>query len=44
MKQLQCPHYSNISGLGEWCMNGRFPIDCETRDCKDKYYIEVKEY
>ena len=42
MKQLQCPHYGTISGLEAWCMNGRFPIDCETCDCKDKHYIKVK--
>ena len=42
MKQLQCPHYGAISGLEKWCMKGKFPIDCETCDCEDKHYIEVK--
>lgn len=42
MKQLQCPHYATISGLERWCMKGKFPVNCETCDCKDKHYIEVK--
>lgn len=42
MKILQCPHYGTLSGLETWCTKGKFPIDCETCDCEDKHYIEVK--
>lgn len=37
---LQCPHYAS-DGFSKWCMNGRFPCDCEYCDCKDKKFVEV---
>ena len=39
-KVIQCPHFAS-DGLSRWCMNGRFPCDCESCDCKDKHYVEV---
>lgn len=39
-KVLQCPHLAT-DGMSRWCMNGRFPCDCESCDCKDKHYVEV---
>ena len=41
-KVLQCPHYFSVSGIYCACMLGKFPIDCETCDCPDKYYVETK--
>ena len=41
MEVLQCPHLASFSGLTFYCLNGKFPINCETCDCKDKYYVEV---
>ena len=42
MKQLQCPHYCAMSGLRCFCMKGKFPVNCETCDCPDKYYVETR--
>ena len=41
MKVLQCPHLASFSGMTYYCFKGKFPIFCETCDCKDKYYIET---
>jgi hypothetical protein len=41
MKQLVCPHFGTISGLQWWCLNGKFPVDCEHCDCEDKYWVEI---
>lgn len=37
---LQCQHLAT-SGTLRYCMNGKFPCDCEACDCKDKKYINV---
>lgn len=37
---IQCPYYAS-DGLSRWCMNGRFPCDCESCDCPDKKYVEI---
>ena len=37
---LQCPWLAT-NGLSRWCMNGRFPCNCESCDCSDKKYVEV---
>ena len=39
-KVLQCPWFAT-NGLSRWCMNGRFPCNCESCDCPDKRYVEV---
>lgn len=39
-KVIQCPHFGT-DGLSKFCMNGRFPCDCESCDCTDKHYVEV---
>lgn len=41
MKVLQCPHLASFSGMIYHCLKGKFPINCETCDCKDKYYVET---
>ena len=41
MKVLQCPHLATFSGMIYYCLKGKFPIDCETCDCKDKYFVET---
>lgn len=41
MKVLQCPHLASFSGMIYYCLKGKFPIDCETCDCKDKYFVET---
>lgn len=41
MKVLQCPHLASFSGMTYYCLKGKFPINCETCDCKDKYYVET---
>lgn len=37
---IQCPHFGAI-GLSTFCLNGKFPVDCEKCDCKDKKYVEI---
>ena len=37
---IQCTHFAS-DGLSRWCMNGRFPCDCESCDCPDKKYVEI---
>ena len=39
-KVLQCPYYAS-DGIHRWCMNGRFPCDCDTCNCPDKRYVEI---
>lgn len=41
MKVLQCPHLASFSGMTYYCLKGKFPINCETCDCKDKYFVET---
>lgn len=41
MKVLQCPHLTSLSGMIYHCLKGKFPINCETCDCNDKYYVET---
>lgn len=40
-KILDCPHRVSLSSITFYCLKGRFPIDCENCDCKDKRYYEV---
>lgn len=40
-KVLQCPHYVSFDGITRYCMNGRFPCDCETCNCPDRHYVDV---
>lgn len=42
MLQLFCPHQFSIGGTLRGCLNGRFLCDCETCDCKDKKYYDVR--
>ena len=37
---LQCPWFAS-DGFSKWCMNGKFPCNCESCDCTDKKYIEI---
>ena len=41
MKQLVCPHLASISGIQRFCMKGYFPMNCETCNCSDKYYVDT---
>lgn len=34
---LQCPWFVT-DGISKWCMNGRFPCNCDSCDCPDKKY------
>ena len=40
-KQICCPWFAS-DGFLKWCMNGHFPCNCETCDCHDKQWHEVK--
>ena len=40
-KVLECPHRASISSLTSYCLQGKFPMDCENCDCKDKKWVEV---
>lgn len=37
---IHCPHFGAI-GLSSFCLNGKFPVDCEKCDCKEKKYVEI---
>ena len=41
MKQLYCPHRITISGIQQYCNNGKFPVDCEHCDCPDKQELDI---
>lgn len=41
MKQLYCPHKVTISGIQQYCKNGKFPVDCEHCDCPDKQMLNI---
>ena len=41
MKQLYCPHRVSISGIQQYCQNGKSPMDCEHCDCPDKQMLDV---
>ena len=37
---MQCPYFAT-DGLSKFCMNGKFPCDCERCSCSDKQYVEI---
>lgn len=37
---MQCPYFAT-DGLSKFCMNGKFPCDCEKCSCSDKEYVEI---
>ena len=41
-KSMYCPHFATSDGITRFCMNGRFPCDCETCNCPDKQYYETR--
>lgn len=40
-KVLQCPHRVSFNSLTFYCLQGKFPIDCENCNCEDKRYVEI---
>lgn len=40
-KILQCPHFISFGGTTRGCSLGHFPVNCESCDCPNKYYVEV---
>lgn len=38
-KVIQCPHLACIS-LSRYCLDGRWPVNCETCNSKDKQWVE----
>lgn len=41
MKQLYCPHRVTVSGILQYCSNGKSPMDCEYCNCPDKKELDV---
>ena len=37
---MQCKYFAT-DGLSKFCMNGKFPCDCERCNCSDKQYVEI---
>lgn len=41
MKQMYCPHFVTMGGLTRYCMEGKFPCNCDTCNHPDKRYVDV---
>ena len=38
-KIITCPYFIN-DGFSNFCMNGKFPVDCYNCNCKDLQIVE----
>lgn len=41
MKQIQCPHLFSYSPTHRYCLEGKFPFNCEDCDCPDKMIVNI---
>lgn len=39
-KIIDCPHLAGF-GMSSYCLDGRWPMNCTTCDCKDKRLVEI---